>query len=306
MKELMLEDLHDEFINHQIVEKDISKHTMGNYTSDFHIFLSFLSKQGVKPIVSEMNKNLLKRYFQYLKFDKEYATATMRRKIHSLSSFFKFLHEEDYISQNYMVGIKAPRAPKVLPIYVISEDMEKILSSVDKLGGNFILRDKCLLLLLFLTGARRSELLNMRWKDINFKDMTINIIKGKGNKSRQVPMLPPLPTYLKALLDERKCDVHDYVMFSNSYNKMSTTTIKVIFQKYITKNGLDGKGYTPHKCRHAFATNLAKSGIDGIDIAQLLGHEDLNTTKIYVHMATNDLREKIKNIDMIKDINKIL
>ncbi len=306
MEKLMLKDLHDEFINHQIVEKDISKHTKENYTSDLHIFLSFLSKQGVKPIVTEMNKNLLKRYFQYLKFDKEYATTTMRRKIHSLSSFFKFLYEEDYISQNYMASIKAPKAPKELPIYVSSEDMEKILGSVDKLGGNFILRDKCLLLLLFLTGARRSEILNMRWKDINFKDMTINIIKGKGNKSRQVPMLPPLPTYLKALLDERKCDVHDYVMFSNAYNKMSPTTIKVIFKKYIMKNGLDGKGYTPHKCRHAFATNLAKSGIDGMDIAQLLGHEDLNTTKIYVHMVSNDLRDKIKDIDMVKDINKIL
>lgn len=118
----------------------------------------------------------------------------------------------------------------------------------------FPLRYRGMLLLLFLTGARRSELLNIRWKDINFKDMTINIIKGKGRKSRQVPMLPPLNIYLKALLSERKCDTHDYVLFSNAYNKMSTTTMNVIFRKYIQGNNLDGKGYTIHKCRHTFAT----------------------------------------------------
>lgn len=306
MKNLMLEDLHEEFINHQVVEKDISKYTKENYTSDLNIFLNFLSKQGIKPVVTELNKNLLRKYFQYLKFEKEYATATMRRKIHSLSSFVKFLHEEEYIPQNYMAGIKAPKAPKELPIYVTNEDMEKMLASVDKLGENFILRDKCMLLLLFLTGGRRSELINLRWKDINFKDMTINIVKGKGNKSRQVPMLPPLNVYLKALLDERKCDKHDYVLYSNAYNKMSTTTMNVIFRKYIRENGLDGKGYTLHKCRHAFATNLARENIDSLDIAQILGHEDLGTTKRYVHLVSRDFGERIRNLEMVKNVSNVL
>lgn len=306
MKNLILEDLHEEFINHQVVEKDISRWTKENYTSDFYIFLDFLSKQGIRPIVSELNKNLLKKYFQYLKFDKEYATATMRRKIHSLSSFVKFLHEEEYISQNYMASIKAPKAPRELPIYVTDEDMEKLLSSIDKIGGNFVLRDKCMFLLLFLTGGRKSELLNLRWKDINFKDMTINIIKGKGNKSRQVPMLPPLNVYLKAFLDERKCDKHDYVLYSNAYNKMSPTTMNVLFHKYLKENDLEGKGYTPHKCRHAFATSLARSGVDSLDIALVLGHEDLCTTKRYIHLVSGDLKERFKNVDMVKSVNKLM
>lgn len=306
MKDLMLADLHEEFINHQVVEKDISKHTKENYTSDLKIFLDFLSKQGIKPVVSELNKNLLRKYFQYLKFEKEYATATMRRKVHSLSSFVKFLHEEEYISQNFMASIKAPKAPRELPIYVTNEDMEKMLTSVDRIGGNFILRDKCMLLLLFLTGGRRSELINLRWKDINFKDMTINIVKGKGNKSRQVPLLPPLNIYLKALLSERKCDRHDYVLYSNAYNQMSKSTMSVIFRKYITENELDGKGYTPHKCRHAFATNLAKENIDSLTIAEILGHEDLGTTKRYVHLVSRDFGERIKNLEMVKNVNNIL
>ncbi|MFL0251139.1 tyrosine-type recombinase/integrase [Clostridium neuense] len=306
MKELFLDELFDDFINNQIVEKDISKHTKANYSSDFKIFLNFLMEQGIKATVNEMNKNLLKKFFQYLKFEKNYATATMRRKIHCLSSFFKYLYQEEFISRNYMASIKAPKLPRELPIYVTREDTEKILNSIDKFGGNFILRDKCMFLLLFLTGMRRQELINLRWKDINFKDLTINIIKSKGKKSRQIPLLPPLPTYLQALLAERKCDTHDYVMFSNAYNHMSETTAETIFRKYIKKNNLDGKGYTLHKCRHAFATNLAMENIDSLTIAQILGHEDLNTTKVYVHMVSSDLNNKIKDIGLVKDINKIL
>lgn len=306
MSELFLEDAHKEFISTLIIEKDISKFTIVSYNSDLQMFLEFLSRKGVKPVVSEMNKNLCKRFFQYLKFEKQYATATMRRKIYYLSSFFKYLHQEEYIPQNYMASIKAPKEPKELPIYFTDEDMDKVLSSTDKLGGNFVLRDKCMLLLLFLTGARRTELLNMRWKDINFKDMTINIIKGKGKKSRQVPMLPPLNIYLKALLNEKKCDTHDFVLFSNAYNQMSATTMNVIFRKYIHGNDLEGKGYTIHKCRHTFATNLAKSEIDCLEIAQLLGHEDLTTTKRYVHLVSRDFSEKLKGIEMVQNISRIM
>lgn len=306
MKELYLDELFDEFIKEQTIRKDISVHTKNNYKSDFKIVEDFLRQQGIKATTTEIDKHILKKFFQYLKFDKEYATATMRRKIHSLSSFFKYLYEEEYIPQNYMVSIKAPKKPVELPIYINKEDMLKILNSIDHIGGQFILRDKCMFLLLFLSGMRRQELINLRWKDINFKDNTINILKSKGKKSRQVPLLPPLPTYLKALLAERKTDLHDYVMYSNVYNKMSATTAEIIFTKYIKENKLEGKDYTLHKCRHTFATNLAKSGIDGITLAQLLGHEDVNTTKVYVHMATSDLRDKIKNVNLVKDINNIL
>ncbi len=306
MSELFLEDAHKEFISTLLIEKDISKFTIVSYNSDLQMFLEFLSRQGIKPVVGQLNKNLCKRYFQYLKFEKEYANATMRRKIYYLSSFVKFLYQEEYIPQNCMASIKAPKESKELPIYFTDEDMNKMLASTDKLGGNFVLRDKCMLLLLFLTGARRSELLNIRWKEINFTDMTINIIKGKGKKSRQVPMLPPLNVYLKALLNEKKCDAHDFVLFSNAYNQMSATTMSVIFRKYLRKNELEGKGYTLHKCRHTFATNLAKNEIDCLEIAQLLGHEDLTTTKRYVHLVTRDFSEKLKGIDMVKNINKVM
>lgn len=304
-EELFLDELYNEFIKEQIVQKDITRYTQNSYRSDFKIFLSFLMKQGIKATPQNMNKKLLRDYTHYLKFNKEYATATMRRKIHSLSSFFKYMYEERYIEYNCMASIKAPKKPRNIPIYIKSEDVKKILNATDEIGGNFILRDKCFFLLAFLTGARRTELINLRWKDINFGNMTVLIKKGKGRKSRVVPLLPPLPTYLKALQTENKKDINDYILYNTVYNQIHETEADALFRKYIKHCKLQNKGYTLHKCRHTYATNLAKTlGIE--EIAELLGHEDINTSRIYTHITTEDIQNKIKDANYIKQITKDL
>ena len=230
----------------------------------------------------------------------------MRRKTHSLSSFFTYLYEEDFIDSNPMKSIKAPKKPKELPIYISNDDMKSILSSIDREAGNFILRDKCFFLLLFLTGMRRCELINLRWKDIDFKNNLITIYKSKGNKSRVVPMITPLNTYLNLLFKSKITDTHDYVLYSTTFNKMSTTSAELLFKKYIKVNKLTGKGYTIHKCRHTFATNLAMSNLDSIAIAELLGHEDVDTTKIYIHLSKNNLKNSITETNYAKSIMDIM
>ena len=301
-----LEELFQRFIENMTVEKDIAKNTIDNYTCDFKIFKLFLSAQGIPLSIDKIDKHILKQFFHYLKFKKNYATATMRRKIHTLSSFFKYLYEDDIILNNPMKSIKAPKKPKELPIFISEEDIKTILTSIDRIGGNFILRDKCFFLLLFLTGVRKSELINLRWKHIDFSSKTITVFKGKGNKSRLIPLVQPLSTYLKLLQQENKSDIHDYVLYSITYNKMSPTSASLLFRRYIKKNSLTDKGYTIHKCRHSFATNLARNGIDVIEIAEILGHEDINTSKIYIHLANEKITEKISNIEYVTSIKTFM
>lgn len=300
-----LEELFEMFIQNMEIEKDISKTTKSSYKGDFNIFLNFLQLQGIKPDVSLINKNILKQYFHFLKFNKGYSVATMRRKIHSLSSFFKYIYDEDLIEKNPMKSIKAPKKPQELPIYIKSEDVKAILASVDGLSGNFVLRDKVFFLLLFLAGLRRTELINLRWKYINFQNNTITIFKSKGQKSRVVPLITPLNIYLKLLFDSKKCDRHDYVLYSSTYNKMSATSANLLFKKYLIHNNLLDKGYTLHKCRHTFATNLAMS-MDSLEIAEILGHNDVNTTKVYIHLSQNALKNKISDSSYAKDIKNIM
>lgn len=300
------DEIFEMFLDNLEIEKDISKTTKSSYTNDFNIFREFLRRQGIKEDISLINKHILKKYFHFLKFEKDYSVATMRRKIHSLSSFFKFLYEDDIIDNNPMKSIKALKRPKELPIYINNDDMTKILSSVDTIGGNFVLRDKCFFLLLFLTGVRRNELINLRWKNVDFSNNTIEIYKSKGNKSRIVPMISPLNTYLKLLFNSKITDLHDYVLYSHTLNKMNASCATRLFNKYIKANNLEGKDYSLHKCRHTFATNLAMNNMDSLEIAELLGHEDIDTTKIYIHLSKASLNSKISNTSYAKSISKLM
>lgn len=302
---IKLEKLWDEFIKTQRTEKDITIATVKSYNSDFKIFLSFLSKQGVTATLDKIDKHILKQYFQYLKFTLEYSSSSIRRKVHSLSSFFKYIYKEDYTQTDLMKSIKAPKKTKNLPITISNEDIKILINATDEIGGHFLLRDKVFFLTLFTTGMRRSELIDLRWKDVDFKQSTIKIMKAKGNKQRIIPLLPALKVYLQLLWRSKELDINDYVLHSNAYNKMSTTSAVVLFKKYLKHCNLEDKGYTIHKCRHTVATNLAKT-LDSITLAEFLGHEDVNTTKIYVHLNTQDIENKIANTEYTKTINNII
>jgi site-specific recombinase XerD len=119
-----LEDCFDEFIDYLKAEKNASHYTIENYNSDFHIFLHFLLSQGIEPRFDTITPPILRKYTTYLKNDKEYAVETIRRKIHSIKSFFNFLYSQEYISKNPTAGIHAPKSPERLPVYLQAEELK--------------------------------------------------------------------------------------------------------------------------------------------------------------------------------------
>lgn len=286
----------DEFIDYLSAEKNISHHTKANYRSDFKIFLNFLSINGIKPELQTLNTRDVRKYLVYLKNEKEYQNETIRRKINSLSSFFKFLTEQEYIIKNTMGSIKAPPKEERIPVYLSDIEIEALIKATMKYGGENALRDKCFIKVLAYTGMRRQEALKLDWEDIDFNQNIIKILHGKGKKQRIVPMPESLMTDMWAYLQTRLPLSNQAVFLSNAGNRLTPSPAQNIFNKYKKKAGLDDKGYTIHKLRHSYASLLVQNDVDLLSVQKLLGHSDLNSTKVYAHINMNYLKEQVEKL----------
>ncbi len=289
-------DYFEEFIDYMAVEKNASDHTKANYRSDFKIFTNFLVTNGIKPELETITTREIRKYLVYLKNEKEYENETIRRKINSLRSFFKFLTEQEYIIKNPMLPIKAPKKEQKIPIYLSDKEIETLIQATMKYGKENSLRDKCFLKILAYTGMRRQEALKLNWEDIDFNQNIIKIKFGKGKKERLVPMVESLATDLWAYLQTRLPLSNQAVFISNAGNRLTPSPAQNIFRKYLKKTGLDGKGYSIHKLRHSYASLLIQNDVDLLSVQKLLGHSDLNSTKVYTHVNMDYLKEQVEKL----------
>lgn len=293
-----INDYFNEFIGYLKSEKNASNHTVKNYETDFKIFNEFMSLNNLEINIEKITTPILRRYIIFLKQDKKYANQTLRRKIHSLSSFFKFLTEQEYIEKNPMLPIHAPKEEERMPIYMTESDIQTLLKTIQREGGEYALAHKCFIKTLIYTGIRRQEALVLDWDDIDFKTQTIKIRKGKGKKERIIPMPDTLTSDLWAYLQTRLPLKNRAVFLSQAGNRLTPTPANALFRRYIEKAGLTGKGYTLHKLRHTYATLLIKNNVDLLSVQKLLGHSDLNSTKIYTHINTDFLKQQVEKIDL--------
>lgn len=299
-----LQTVYSEFLDHMRAEKNASESTIVSYVTDFKTFEKFLLLQGIEPKLQSILTRDLRKYVSYLKIGKEYSNATVRRKIHSLSSFFKFALEMEYIDKNPMLPIHAPKLEERLPIYIKENDLRKLLEAPKKYArfASHVNRDRVMMSLLIYTGARKSEILNLNWSDIDFKEQVVHIKKGKGKKDRDIPLLEPLAIALLDYYNERKPKIEEPILLSDNNTRLSKTAFQTLFRRYLTKCGLANKHYTIHKCRHSFATLLYQNGVDILTIQKLLGHSDLNSTKIYTHVTNEHMKEEVKKFPVIVEV----
>lgn len=298
---MKLEDCFEEFIDYLKAEKNASKYTIENYSSDFQIFLHFLASQNIEPTFYAITTPVLRKYTAYLKNDKDYAVETIRRKIHSIKSFFNFLYSQEYITKNPTAGIHAPKSPERLPIYMKSDEIKKLINAVMKDPSENSLRNKCIIETLAFTGMRRSELLSLNWENINFKECTITILNAKGKKQRVVPFTEPLTSSLWAYLQSRLPLTNKAVFISENGTRLSVTPLNQMFRRYLKLAGLNDKGYTIHKLRHSYASLLLQNGADLKSIQELLGHSDMNSTKIYTHTNMTHLKDQVRKFPLSMD-----
>ncbi len=279
----------DLFCNYLLIDKKYSSNTIIAYRNDLTKFIQFCDKD-----ITKINTNDVKSYLHNLTHHEESKT-TIARNISALRSFYKFLIIERVISNNPMENIELPKLTKKLPNTLDEDDIDKLLDI--KLNDSFSYRNKAMLELMYATGLRVSELVNLKVHDIDL-DMALVQTMGKGSRERIIPMGDYALYYVKEyLINYRdsmlKKEYNDYLFLNNHGKKMTRQGFFKILQNISKEQGIK-KIFSPHTLRHSFATHLLNHGADLRSIQELLGHSDISTTQIYTHVSNRQLR---KNYD---------
>ena len=275
-------DIIKDFIEY-ILKKNYSLHTYNSYISDLYYFYLFVKKDLLK-----VNEEDIRDYLEHLNMKHEKPTS-VRRKISSFKSFYKFLYLNNYMDKkDYpLVKIVYPKLEKRLPKFIYYNDLLEIIneSSKDKDG----VRDRLIIEMLYATGVRVSELINIKYSDIDYNNKRIRVC-GKGNKERIVYFGDYALDVLKEYKATHLQDKNGYVFTNSKGVQITDRGVRYIIDNIMKK--LSVKVHvTPHVLRHTFATDMLNNGCDIKVVQELLGHTSLKATEIYTHVTNERLKE---------------
>lgn len=279
----------EKFLSYLEIEKNYSQHTLINYNhdlKDLEYFLSSLQKKNMA--VTSIDYFILRKFLGTLSL-KKLKKRTIARKISTLKSFFKFLMREGIVENNPATSLLYPKVGKDLPHFLTEEEINKVFISLDNnVNDIFSLRDKALIEFLYSTGARVSEMVNLKKNDIDFI-ASVAKVKGKGRKERLLPLGDPAVHAIKNYIDYRD-DRCPYLFINRRKTRLTDRGVRLIINKYISKLSVSLK-VSPHTFRHSFATHLLNRGADLRSVQELLGHSSIATTQIYTHLTIDSLKK---------------
>ncbi len=278
----------DGYLNYIYIEKKLSINTKEAYQRDLYKFFSFLEEKNVTNI-SIIKEKDIESYIEYLKIN-NISNRSINRYIVSIKNFYKYLVREEHITNNPSENIELPKLRSSLPKVLSIAEIDKLLDIIPTNALEY--RNKAMLELLYATGLRVSELINLKINNINL-DMNIVRCMGKGKKERIVPIGDIATRWLKEYIN-----VYRYLLmknhitdslFLNNHGKQITRQGFFLIVKKLAKEKNINKHFSPHSLRHSFATHLLDGGADLRSIQEMLGHSDIVTTSIYTHVANNTI-----------------
>jgi len=285
--------MHQEaFTKYLRFEKRLSPHTVISYTNDLAQFYAYLKGIYSLEDIKEVSHSIIRSWIVSLMDDK-LSPRSVNRKISTLKSFYKFLVREKVLEINPMHKIQSPKNPKRLPVFVEESKMNALIEDVsfsDDFEGR---RNLLIIELLYSTGMRRIELVNLKEIDINFHNCTVKVL-GKRNKERLIPLTDGIITLIKEYIKERSKAVQansDYLFLTEKGNHIYPGAVYRIVKTSLEKVTTLAKK-SPHVLRHTFATHLLNNGANLNAIKELLGHANLAATQIYTHNTI----EKLKSV----------
>ena len=279
----------EDFLGEQARRND-SAHTLRNYRADLIEFLVYFSPPGAQPpALAAIDLLSLREWLAHL-YDREQKPATIRRKLASLRSLFRFLSREHRIARDPARLLRLPKMPKTLPDVPNTEVTNALVdgSSREDLERPFPARDRLLLELLYGCGLRVSEAVGLNLEDFDRSERWIRV-RGKGRKERQVPYGSKSAAALDAYLDVREGALDPQALFLNHRGKRLTDRGARNIVKFYATYVAGDSSIHPHTLRHAFATDLLSHGADLRAIQELLGHARLATTQKYTQVSLTDL-----------------
>lgn len=277
----------EKYLEYLEYQKNYSNHTIESYEKDIDEYLEYIKENNINLL--KINYNDIKEYLKYLNNKKD-INSTISRKISALRGFYKFLQNNNKIENNPFALINLPKKEKKLPRFFFYNELEELFNT-PKLNTPLGQRDRLILEMLYATGVRVSELVNIKLKDIS-SDNTIKIL-GKGNKERIVRFGDYCSEILKMYLNDGHYKLNgssEYLFLNNNGQKLTDRGVRYLLDKIISKTTIEKK-ISPHMIRHSFATHLLNEGCDILTVQELLGHESLTATSIYTHITNDRLKD---------------
>jgi integrase/recombinase XerC len=287
-------DYKERFLSYIKNEKRYSKNTVIAYGKDLDQFLEFIYRKLVIFSIEDIDNKIVRDWVVVL-MSNNATSVTVKRKLSTLKSFFRYLMKEKVIDCSPMEGVVIPKTGRRLPVFVSEENMCR-LEYEGSFSDDFVgFRDRLIVEVLYQTGLRRSELVGLRIVDVDFKRMELKVT-GKGDKERLVPF----EEGLKRMMDDYICIRNEEVRPDNDFlfvtEKGKPIYDKLVYRvvkKYLSEVTSQGKK-SPHVLRHSFATHLLNNGAELEAIKELLGHANLSATQIYTHNSFEKLKKVFK------------
>lgn len=276
------------FITYLAIEKQLSKDSIESYTFDLVAFRAFLNGLD-KSEVNEIEPTDLNDFINY-QGNRGLASKTLARQMSSLTSFYLFLQSEQ-LYQKALPKVYQPQKEAYYPYCLSLEEVELLLEApkMDTYKG---IRDRAMIELMYATGLRVSELLNVKFTDIDFRHAFLRVI-GKGNKERNLPIGEYALYYVKIYYDHTYKSLNtkksEYLFLNKNGTRLSRQSFFMSIKDYAHQVGIEEE-ISPHTLRHSFATHLLEGGASLSVVQNLLGHENVGTTQIYTHISSNRIR----------------
>jgi len=293
-----MEKLIEQFLEHLRYERNVSAHTLRNYSSDLEQFTHFLApdRKTKLPDVSEIDHLTIREWMASLHSDQK-KKSSIARKLAALRTFFQFLVREGMLELNPAKLVSTPKLEKKLPNHLSIEEAIRFIETPD-VETDLGKRDRAMLELMYATGVRVAELTTLNVGDVDFQNQLIRVT-GKRRKQRIVPFGDPAGEAIRNYLGVREKFLFqapvskrdEAALFLNYQGtRITTRSVGRMVEKYI-RICAGMHNISPHALRHSFATHLLDSGADLRDIQELLGHARLSTTQIYTHVSMEKLIE---------------
>lgn len=278
------------FIEYLSFEKKYSSHTIRAYNDDLNSFQTFCKITFDNEELADVNYSQIRSWIVKM-INENISNRTVNRKISSLKSFYKFLVKTKQIKESPLLKHQALKVSKRVQVPFSEKEINEVIDNLNEFDDFESVRNKLIVELLYSTGMRRAELMEIKQSSINFTNSTLKVL-GKRNKERYIPLLNSVQQTLKTYLDLRKEIKSDNnnLLITTKGNKIYPTLVYRIINDYFSAVSSKVKK-SPHVIRHSFATHLLNEGADLNSVKELLGHSSLASTQIYTHSSLNELKK---------------
>lgn len=285
--------LQEQFSLYLKIEKDVSPYTLKYYNQDIDDFKVFLNREQIFGF-ADIDDRVVRFFLTYL-YQRKLSRKSVARKISSLRTFYKYLEREKVMTSNPFLTVSLPKTEQTLPHFLYEEEIKELFSISD-LTTPLGQRNQALLEIMYATGIRVSELVNLTIDAIDFSLETI-LVMGKGRKERYIPFgsyaKDAISLYIsegRQVLLKKNSAGTDYLFLNSNGKQLTTRGVSYILNKIVDEAATTIHIH-PHALRHTFATHMLNAGADLRSVQELLGHDHLSSTQVYTHVSKDRLKD---------------